>query len=246
MKREGSQVKTTTVPQFADSDLLFASELPQLSVEVRGVLFDLDGTLLDTEHLLLTSFRYTMKTVLNEVIPDERLMAKVGQPLNTQMWDFTDDAVVHEELCRTYREFNAQVHDDLIRIFPGTVEVLAELRHQGYPLGIVTSKRHEPALHGLASFGLQNSFDFLIGSDDWPVHKPDPGPVLHGCDLLGLSSSECVYVGDSPFDMLAGNGAGCKTIAALWGMFSESTLRAECPDYVCATIEELPGLLKLA
>lgn len=235
-----------TASQAAKPASLLVSERLQLSTEVRGVLFDLDGTLLDTEHLLLTSFRYTMKTVLKQVIPDERLMAKVGQPLNTQMWDFTDDAVVHEELCRIYREFNAKVHDDLIQIFPGTVEVLAELRRRGYPLGVVTSKRHEPAVHGLASFGLQDSFDCLIGSDDWPVHKPDPGPVLHGCDLLGLSSSECVYVGDSPFDMLAGNGAGCKTVAALWGMFSESTLRAERPDYVCATIEELPGLFEHA
>lgn len=211
---------------------------------VRGVLFDLDGTLLDTERLLLASFRYTMRAVLNEIIPDERLMAKVGQPLNTQMWDFTNDAAVHEELCRTYREYNAQVHDDLIRIFPGTVDALVELRRMGYPLGVVTSKRRAPALQGLAAFGLQDSFDCLIGSDDWASHKPDPGPVLHGCDLLGLRSSECVYVGDSPFDMLAGNGAGCKTVAALWGMFPESVLRAESPDCICASIEELPGLLR--
>ena len=92
-----------------------------VSHDMQAVLFDLDGTLLDTHDLLLATFRYTARTVLREAIPDERLMAKVGQPLNTQMWDFTDDPAVHEELCRVYREYNAEVHDDMIRLFDGTV-----------------------------------------------------------------------------------------------------------------------------
>ncbi len=213
--------------------------------EVQGVLFDLDGTLLDTEQLLLASFRHTVSVVLEEAIPDERLMAKVGQPLNTQMWDFTDDDAVHERLCRTYREYNAQVHDQLIELFPGIVDALGELKRMGYPLGVVTSKRHEPATKGLAFFDLEGYFDFVIGSDDWPAHKPDPGPVEHGCDLMGLRPDECMYVGDSPFDVQAGNGAGCMTAAALWGMFSEDVLRAENPDFVCRDISELPGLLRM-
>lgn len=210
---------------------------------MRGVLFDLDGTLLDTRKLLLTTFRHTVDEVLEEYIPDERLMAKVGQPLDTQMWDFTDDAAVHEELCRTYREYTALIHDRLVKVFPRTREVLSCLRSEGLPLGIVTSKRHALALRGLSFFGLDGEFDFLIGSDDWPEHKPHPGPVAHGCDLLDLNPEECVFVGDSPFDMQAGNGAGCTTVAALWGMFSEAILRAERPDFACDSIGELPSLL---
>lgn len=211
---------------------------------IKAILFDLDGTLLDTHDLLLNSFRHTVREVLGCTIPDERLMAKVGQPLNTQMWDFTDDEAVHDELCRVYREYNASVHDKLIRIFPGTQEVLDELRKRGYRMGVVTSKRHEPALHGLSTFGLGDAFDFVVGSDDWPTHKPDPGPVRHGCELLGLDPSECVYVGDSPFDMQAGNGAGCVTVAALWGMFPAEVLCAEHPAYECKTISELPALME--
>ncbi|MBC2888692.1 HAD family hydrolase [Gordonibacter massiliensis (ex Traore et al. 2017)] len=210
---------------------------------VRGVLFDLDGTLLDTERLILVSFRHAVETVLGKSIPDERLMAKVGQPLTVQMWDFTDDQVVHDELLGTYRTYNERVHDDLVGIFPGVADALAELRGRGLALGVVTSKRHEAALRGLSVFGLDAGFDFLIGSDDWPAYKPDPGPVVHGCDLLGLQPRECVYVGDSPFDIQAGNGAGCTTVAALWGMFPEAALEAESPDYACRTIDELPKLL---
>ena len=143
--------------------------------------------MLDTHDLLLATFRYTARTVLREAIPDERLMAKVGQPLNTQMWDFTDDPAVHEELCRVYREYNAEVHDDMIRLFEGTVPMLERLKEAGLPLAVVTSKRHEVAMRGLDLFGLTGYFDFLIGSDDWPEHKPHPGPVAHGCERLGLA-----------------------------------------------------------
>lgn len=210
---------------------------------IQAVLFDLDGTLLDTRDLILETFRYTVREVLGRSIPDEVLMAKVGQPLNTQMWDFTDDAAVHEELCRVYRERNAVVHDDLIRVFPGTVPMLDRLSEAGVPLGVVTSKRHEPAMRGLATFDLEGYFDFLVGSDDWPEHKPAPGPVAHGCDLLKLPPSSCLYVGDSPFDMQAGNGAGCLTAAALWGMFPRHDLVSEHPDFVCADGTDVPGLV---
>ena len=128
----------------------------------QAVLFDLDGTLLDTHDLLLATFRYTARTVLREAISDERLMAKVGQHLNTQMWDFTDDPAVHEELCRVYREYNAEVHDDMIRLFDGTVPMLERLKEAGLPLAVVTSKRHEVAMRGLDLFGLTGYFDFLI------------------------------------------------------------------------------------
>lgn len=213
------------------------------SHDIQAVLFDLDGTLLDTHDLLLTTFRYATRTVLSETVPDELLMAKVGQPLNTQMWDFTDDHAVHDELCRVYREYNADVHDDLIRLFDCTIPMLERLKEAGLPLAVVTSKRHEVAMRGIDLFGLGDYFDFLVGADDWHEHKPHPGPVAHGCDRLGFEARACMYVGDSPFDMQAGNGAGCVTAAALWGMFPQAVLEAEHPTFVCADGTELPALL---
>lgn len=210
---------------------------------VRGVLFDLDGTLLDTHDLLLESFRYTTRQVLGRTIPDNLLMAKVGQPLNTQMWDFAADEAEHDELCRVYRDYNKRIHDQRIKSFPGTEQALKELRAAGLPLGVVTSKRHEPALHGLDTFGLASYFDFVVGSDDFPAHKPDPGPVAHGCGLMGLPPQACVYVGDSPFDMQAGNGAGCVTVAATWGMFPADVLAAENPAFTCTDIRDFPALI---
>ena len=213
---------------------------------LKSVLFDLDGTLLDTHDLLLATFRFAVREVLGEAgeaIPDEVLMAKVGQPLVTQMWDFTDDEATHDELVRAYREHNALIHDDMVRAFPGAAQTLSALRDAGLRLGVVTSKRHEPALHGLSLFGLDGFFGCLVGADDWPEHKPQPGPVTRGCELLGIDAHSCAYVGDSPFDMQSGSGAGCATAAALWGMFPQIVLEAERPTYVCAHGTDVPPLL---
>ncbi len=209
---------------------------------VEAVLFDLDGTLLDTHDALLASFRHATREVLGPAadgLTEDQLMAKVGQPLDTQMWDFTDDQQTHDRLLEVYREHNNQVHDSLVKVFPGIPELLDALRAAGVPMGVVTSKRHDMALRGLNLFGLADCFDFVVGSDDFPEHKPSPGPVAYGCKLLGLAPKTVLYVGDSPFDMMAGNGAGCPTAAVTWGMFPEDVLRAETPTYVCSDPAQL-------
>lgn len=211
--------------------------------DINAVLFDLDGTLVDTYDLILASFRYATKEVLGKEIPDDALMRKVGQPLVVQMWDFADDQAVHDELMATYRAHNARVHDDLIKVFPGTALALDRLQEAGVPLGVVTSKRHEAAVRALDCFDLTGYFEFVVSPDDWPEYKPAPGPVLHGCARLGLAPQECLYVGDSPFDLQAGNGAGCATAAALWGMFPHAALLAEHPSFACSDIVEIPGLV---
>lgn len=206
---------------------------------IEGVLFDLDGTLLDTYEVILTSMQYATRTVLDVEIPPATLMAKVGQPLAVQMADFTDDRETQETLLRVYREHNALIHDDLVKPFTGTEDVLRALQAAGLPIGVVTSKRHEPAFHGLSLFGLDAYLSCLIGADDWDTFKPDPGPVAHGVELLGVAPSRCLYVGDSPFDLQAGRGAGCVTVAALWGMFPEAVLAAESPDASCRSIRDV-------
>ena len=191
-----------------------------MTSSIKGVLFDLDGTLVDTEALILASFRYATKTVLGRDIPDEELRAKIGQPLTVQMWDWADGSQeVHDKLFDTYLEHNDRVHSQLIRSFPDTTVVLGKL--------------------AAASTGIEGYFDFLVAPDTFPAHKPDPAPVLHGCELFGVSPDECIYIGDSPYDLQAGRGAGCVTVAALWGMFAREELLAEHPDYAITSLSEL-------
>lgn len=215
------------------------------NLPLEAVLFDLDGTLLDTEELILISMRYATEKVLGEALPDAVLMQKVGQPLEAQMKDFTADPKVQEELLATYRTYNHEQHDAMVSAYSGTREMLEALRAAGMKLGIVTSKRHALAQRGLEVCGIDEFFRVLVGSDDFAEHKPSPGPVLYGCELLGVDPGRCLYVGDSPFDMQAGNGAGCRTAAALWGFFPQPVLEVKNPTYVCSNRSDVVSIIDL-
>ncbi|MDR0347853.1 MAG: HAD-IA family hydrolase [Coriobacteriales bacterium] len=208
----------------------------------KAVLFDLDGTLLDTKELILSSFRYATKEILGKQLPDERLLPFIGIPLVYQME--TIDAAHTDELVKSYREHNARVHDELIRSFEGTKEALTTLKEEGYRLAVVTSKRREPALQGLGCFELQGFFELLIGSDDSSKHKPEPEPLLLAAERLGLPIGSCIYVGDSPYDMRAARAAGAVAVAALWGMFSRDELWEGGAQYEAARISDLPAVLR--
>lgn len=204
----------------------------------KGILFDNDGTLVDTHDLILSSMRHCTRTVLGREIPEEVLMRKVGQPLAVQMRDFTDDEALQVELLRVYREHNHSVHDDAITAFPGAQEALARLSEAGVCMGVVTSKMHWLAWRGLEITGLAPYLDCCIGADDCERYKPEPEPVVRGCEALGLDPVECLYVGDSPYDIHAGNAAGCKTAAVSWGVFSLDEMRAENPTYEFESFEQ--------
>ncbi|MBO4352390.1 MAG: HAD hydrolase-like protein, partial [Eggerthellaceae bacterium] len=132
----------------------------------KGILFDNDGTLVDTRDLILESMRHCTRTVLGREISDDVLMRKVGQPLAIQMRDFTDDEELQVELLRVYREYNHAVHDDAIAAFPGAQEALVRLSAAGVRMGVVTSKMHWLAWRGLEITGLAPYLDCCIGADD--------------------------------------------------------------------------------
>lgn len=208
---------------------------------VEAVLFDLDGTLIDTVELILTSFRHATCAVLGESLPDDVMMAGVGMPLIQQMRDFSPEHA--DELLRVYREHNAEAHDRMVHEYPGTEQVLTELRRRGLPMGVVTSKGTPMTLRGLRLFDLERFFGVVVTADDVPLHKPDPFPLRHAAALLGVDVERCAYLGDSPHDMEAAKAAGAVSIAALWGAFGAEAVLAPGPDFSIASITELPALL---
>ena len=188
----------------------------------KGILFDLDGTLLDTYALILASFRHATAQVLGHELPEKILMAKVGMPLVEEVKDFTDDEKLQADLVGAFRSYNERAHDGLVHAFPGVEGMLGMLAPAGPRLGVVTSKRGSLARRGLQVCGLSGYFEFAIGSDEYSGHKPDPAPVLYGCERLGLAPQECVYVGDSPFDIKCANNAGVKSVLVDWRITSDS------------------------
>ncbi len=210
---------------------------------MQGILFDNDGTLVDTYDLILSSMCHATKAVLRSELPEAELMAKVGIPLYDQMLLLAEgDPALAQELTDVYRAHNHAHHDQVVCVFPGVAEGLVRLQEAGIRLGVVTAKRHALAQRGLEVAGVWSFFDCLVGPDDCPRAKPDPDPILFGAELLGVPAQDCWYVGDSPFDMQAGNAAGCTTVAALWGMFAPDVLVAESPDLACATFSDMVDL----
>ncbi len=208
---------------------------------LQAVLFDLDGTLIDTVELIRVSFRFATRTVLGYELPDEVTMANVGQPLARQFRDMAPDHA--EELLRVYREFNMAHHDELAKAYPGTIEVLEQMQARGIPMGIVTSKGTQAAARGIDHFGLGPFMQVVVTADDVEIHKPDPHPLRFAATLMGVELGYCIYVGDSPHDMQAAVAGGAIAVAALWGAFTRDEVVVPGTSFAMNSITELPALI---
>ena len=206
------------------------------------VLFDLDGTLIDSGAMILASFRHATQTVLAREIPDDELVAAVGgATIHEQMRSFDPDRV--DELVEVYRAHNIPLHDEL-EAFEGVGDLLETLAAQGRKLAIVTAKRRTGVDLAFDALGIGHYFDAVVTAEDTKRHKPDPEPVLLALARLRSDPAEAAFVGDSPFDVGAGKAAGLFSIAVSWGgLHSEERLRAAGADVVVHDRAELLGVL---
>jgi pyrophosphatase PpaX len=172
----------------------------------------------------------------------------MGRPLRTQLLDFARDEVEAAAMLDTYTVFQRGVHDEMVRPFPGALEVLAGLKERGARLAVVTSKRNEVARRTMEVCGIWDAVELVVGADDVTLGKPDPEPVYRALDALELRAHphEVLFVGDSPFDLQAGRAAGTRTAAVGWGAFQRPILEAERPDYFLDTLAELLSTAPLA
>jgi pyrophosphatase PpaX len=206
------------------------------------VLFDLDGTVVDSGAIILASMRHAAKEVLGIEPPDEELMAAVGGPgLEAQMRELAPDRV--EELVTVYRAHNEPLHDELVSC-EGIDDVLVRLKEEGRRLGIVTAKRRATVELAFATVPLGHLFETVVGGDETERHKPSPEPLLLAAKRMHADPHECAYVGDSPFDIRAAKAAGMHAVAVTWGgIHDRAKLEAEEPDAIVDTPEELHGVL---
>lgn len=209
----------------------------------RIVLFDLDGTLIDSGPIILASMQHAVRTVLGREIPPEELGMHIGgQGIVAQMTAI--DAERADALLDAYREHNDGLHETL-EAFDDLVTLLPGLKAEGRKLGIVTAKRHRTVGLALDRFpALADAFDVVIGFEDTDRHKPDPEPVLLAVERLGGSVNDAVYIGDSPFDIGAAKAADVFSVAVGWGgIHPDERLLAEEPDVFVRTPEELLRVL---
>jgi pyrophosphatase PpaX len=206
----------------------------------RAVLFDLDGTLIDSAELIMTAFEETVQANLHQAIDRTEILGMWSRPIRERFRALAPDR--DEALAQDYLRRYLALHDRYARLFPGIPHVLHTLHRRGYAMGIVTSKRRATTRAAVQGFQLDRWCSVIITDEDVARHKPDPEPVRTAAARLNVPVAEVLMVGDSPLDIAAGRRAGAGTAAALWGTVEASPLLAEAPDHRLANPEDLLAL----
>lgn len=199
---------------------------------IKAILFDLDGTLLDTNELIYRSFDYVFKNDLNLILSKDEITSNYGQPLHYTFNKYTDDKELIEKLIKNYREYNFSIHDNMCKPFNGVEELLKTLKERGIKIGIVTSKRGELARRGMRISGILDYMDVIVTPENTEKHKPNPEPVLFACKELNIEPKEAMMVGDSHYDLMAGKSAGSLTCGVSYTMLEVDRLKEVGPTFI--------------
>jgi pyrophosphatase PpaX len=206
-----------------------------------AVLFDLDGTLVDTVPFILASVRHAFEAE-PRCPTDAEWIAGIGTPLRLQLAQFAASPGRVEPLFQRYRAFWLQHHDARTSLFPGAGEVVRALRASGHPIGVVTAKIESGAERTLRHVGLRDAVDVIVAADTVERSKPDPLPVRYALGRVERTPGEAVMIGDSPHDLAAGRGAGTATAGVCWGAASREAL-APLADHLLAAVAEIAPLV---
>jgi len=208
---------------------------------IEAVLFDLDGTVANTNELIYESFRRLFDDKMMIEVSDQEIYSLFGEPLENSLKKYSKNA---EELLPFFREFNELNHDRMIQSFTGVEEALIMLKAQGLKLGIVTSKRERMARRSLEMLGLSDYFEVLITPEYTLKHKPEPDPIYKACELLGgIDPKNTIMVGDASYDILCGNRAGATSVAVSYSMIHPDSIKKAEPHYVVDDLRELVELI---
>lgn len=199
---------------------------------IKAVLFDLDGTLLDTNELIYRSFCHTFKSVLNKELPKVEITRLYGKPLEKSLVKYTKDTEELKRMIKEYRDYNEEHHDGMCGPFEGVVELLETLKKKGIKLGIVTSKRKTVAERGMKLGGIYEYMDVIISPEATEKHKPEGEPAMKACEILGVEPKEALMVGDSSYDLLCGKNAGCLTCGVEYTALEVQDLLDVNPTYM--------------
>lgn len=207
-----------------------------------AVLFDVDGTLLDTREFVFSGFEHAFFMCGFAPPTREVLNLEIGRTLEQIYTDFCGPDFV-DELTEHHRSFQAaNLH--LAVPYEGTLQTLEALKTAGFRMAAVTGRSRRTSLSTLERAGIQPFLDVVISLEDTPAVKPDPAPFRAALDALDLATPTTVaVVGDTPQDIAAGRALGAFTVAATYGFHSDAVLRAD-PDASISDIRELPALLQ--
>ncbi len=211
--------------------------------QISTVLFDFDGTVMDTREVILQSWQYTFRTLEGKEHDPAEIYRTFGEPLEYTMRDLFPHVDVREAVD-IYRSYHKNNFGELIRVFPGVSELLERLKADGYQIGLVTSRLKNTTVEGLEAYGLLRYFDDLVTCDDTAKHKPDPEPILAALRKLNSKPEQAVMVGDTMFDIGCARNAGVMSVLVNWSVSvsEEEKTGSDGPDFV---IDKAADLLKI-
>jgi pyrophosphatase PpaX len=207
---------------------------------INTILFDLDGTLIDTNELIISTYLHTLEKYFPGKYTREDVLPFLGPTLHEVFGKMDPDRV--EEMVLDYRTYNLANHDALVKEFVGVMETIETLKKKGYKLAIVTTKREDVAFKGLRLMKLDPYFDVMIAYDHVKKVKPDPEPIYLALEKLDSKPEEALMVGDNFHDVLAGKNAGTKTAGVAWSIKGREYLAKYEPDFM---LENMVDLLRI-
>lgn len=204
---------------------------------INTILFDYDGTLMDTNQVVLQSWQHTFRTLCGREEDPDFIRSTFGEPLVKTMAKLFPDTPV-ETALDIYRTYQKEVFTDFVEVFPGMLRLLEMLKQKGYKLGLVTSRTKDTTWRGLEHYGMDKYFDAVITAGDTDKHKPDPEPILMTLSRMGAAPHEAIMVGDTMFDLMCAKNAGVKSVIVDWSV-TMTAAEKEQADYRIGSAEEL-------
>ena len=209
----------------------------------RAVLFDLDGTLVDSSKDIISSIHYALGQVFSahKLPADDDILVLIGRPLESIIRDlgYPADGESARRFAEEYRSYYAEHYNDTTKPFPGVRQLLERLRQAGAKIGLVSTKQQIQAEFTLAGIGLSCFFDYVRGWDVGRKHKPDPEPVVASLERLEVPPGQALMVGDSELDIEAARAAGVDACAVTYGFRPAWFLGSMKPKFLVACPDEI-------
>lgn len=211
-------------------------------MKTTALLFDFDGTLLDTNELIVQTFMH----VFDERFPGKYSTQDCLQFIGPSLQQTFDELTPGESdvMIGKYKEWNALHHDSLVKGYDAVLETLEELSTLGIRMAIVSTKSSEGLARGMKVLGAAHLFEEIIGMDDVEHVKPHPEPVLLALHKLGVTKEEAIMIGDNSHDIQGGKNAGVRTAGVAWSAKGASYLQQFEPDYMLGHMRDLLEIVK--
>lgn len=211
---------------------------------VNTVIFDFDGTVADTNQVIINSWQHAYRTIRGREEEISEIVKSFGEPLDVTMKKVFPSEKAHEAM-EIYRSYQVKHFKEMIELFPGMKELFQKLKVLGYRVAIVTSRKRNTTVEGLIAFGLMDYIDYIVTCDDTDKHKPDPEPVNLVLEHFNIEPSEAIMVGDSMFDIKCAHNAGVKAVLVGWHVaVSEADLKgSQGPEHVIEEAMELVDII---